>query len=230
MAGPGICVLCLADTCWGGGGGSTQFTQQLESAVTTPPLVCCVVWSPIRPLTPTPSPPSSPTLTRAKHIHISHTPPTPHIPRTALIHNTSAALNTIPEPRVPATCPVLITPHPSPTPALPSTSHHHTLSADTHATQTTVYESRSQQPPHPHRVPRPPHRQTKDDHMTTDTTQGHKPRSKSERNLIILQVNINRIKNKIEELKLLIHDIHADIITIQEPSSPLKQTHPKYIT
>ena len=30
--------------CWGRGG-STQFTQQLESAVTAPPLVGCVVWS-----------------------------------------------------------------------------------------------------------------------------------------------------------------------------------------
>ena len=30
--------------CWGWGG-STQFAQQLESAVTAPPLVCCVVWS-----------------------------------------------------------------------------------------------------------------------------------------------------------------------------------------
>ena len=45
--------------------------------------------------------------------------------------------------------------------------------------------------------------------LTTDTTQGHRPRSKSERNLIILQVNINGIKNKLEELKLLIHDTHA---------------------
>ena len=30
--------------CWGRGG-STQFAQQLKSAVTTPPLVGCVVWS-----------------------------------------------------------------------------------------------------------------------------------------------------------------------------------------
>ena len=32
--------------CWGRGG-STQFAQQLESAVTVPPLVGCVVWSPL---------------------------------------------------------------------------------------------------------------------------------------------------------------------------------------
>ena len=42
------------------------------------------------------------------------------------------------------------------------------------------------------------------------------PSSKSERNLIIQQVNINGLRNKLEELKLLIHDTHADIITIQE--------------
>ena len=136
------------------------------------------------------SPPSPPTLTRAKHIHITHTPPTAHTPRTILIHNTSAALGTIPEPRVPPTCPALTTPHPSPTPALPSTSHHHTLSADTHTTQTTVHASQSQQPPHPHKVPRQPHRQTKNGHLTTY------PAVK-----VILQVNINGIKNKLEELQ-----------------------------
>ena len=65
-------------------------------------------------------------------------------------------------------------------------------------------------------VPRQPHRQTKDDHMTTDTTQTHITCSKSERNLITLQASINGIKNKFKELKLLIHDTHADIITIQE--------------
>ena len=81
------------------------------------------------------SPHSPPTAPQAKHIHISHTPPTPHIPHTTLIHNTSDALDTIPEPRVPPTCPALTIPHPSPTPSLPSTSHHHTLSADTHATK-----------------------------------------------------------------------------------------------
>ena len=36
--------------------------------------------------------------------------------------------------------------------------------------------------------------------------------------------------NKIEELKLLIHDTHADIIKIQETKLTPKQTHPKYIT
>ena len=105
--------------------------------------------------------------------------------------------------------------------------HPHTLSAYPHATQT-VYASQSQQPPHPHRVKLQPHRHIKDDHMATDTPQGNSPSSRIERNLIILQVNINVIKNKLEELKLLIHDTHADIITIRE--TKLKQTHPIYIT
>ena len=39
-----------------------------------------------------------------------------------------------------------------------------------------------------------------------DNKQAHIPSSKSERNLIILQVNIKLIKNKLEELKLLIHN------------------------
>ena len=44
---------------------------------------------------------------------------------------------------------------------------------------------------------------------TTDTTQGHRHSSKSERNLITLQVNINGSKAILEELKLLMHDTHA---------------------
>ena len=80
---------------------------------------------------------------------------------------------------------------------------------------------------HPHRIPRQPHRQTKDDHMTTDTTQGHIPSNRSKINLIILQVHINGIKNELEELKLLIHDTHSDIITIQESKLTPKAKTPK---
>ena len=175
------------------------------------------------------SPPPLPTPPRAKHIHILHTPPTPLIPRITLIHSTSDVLDTIPEPRVPHTCHALatITPYPSPTPAFPSPSHHHILSAYTHATQTTVHASQLQQPAHPHRVPQQPHRQTKDDHMATDTTQGNRPSSKSEINLITLQINISGIKIKLGELKLLIHDTHADIITIQETKLTPKANTPK---
>ena len=53
------------------------------------------------------------------------------------------------------------------------------------------------------------------------------PSSKSERNRIILHVNINGLRNKLEELKLLIHDTHADIITIQETKLTTKANTPK---
>ena len=63
--------------------------------------------------------------------------------------------------------------------------------------------------------------------MTIDTTQGYRPSSKSERNHIILQVNINGIKNKLEELKLLIHDTHTYIVTIQKIKLTPKAKTPK---
>ena len=163
---------------------------------------------------------------RAKHM--SHTPPT-HL--TTLISSTSPVLDKTPEPRVPPIYALTATtPPPDPTPALPPPSHPNIIAAYTHSTQTTVHASKSPQQPHPqHRVP-PPHRQTKDYHGTTNTTQAHRPSSKSERNLIILQVNINIIKNKLEEeFKLLIHDTHADIITLQETKLTHKVKHQNYI-
>ena len=144
---------------------------------------------------------------RAKHIHMSHTPPTP-------LTSTSPVLDKTPE-RTHCN-------HTSPRP--------HTSTAVTlpHATQTTVHASQSPQQPHAqHRVLRQPHKQTKDYHRTANTTQTHRPSSKSERNLIILQVNINGLRNKLEELKLLIHDTHADIITIQETKLTPKAKTPK---
>ena len=42
-----------------------------------------------------------------------------------------------------------------------------------------------------------------------------------------MQVNINGIKKKLEELKLLIYDTHADIITIQETKLIPKGNAPK---
>ena len=166
------------------------------------------------------SPPSPPTPPRAKHI--PHTRPTP-------LTSTSPVLDKTPEPRVPLIHALTATtPHPDPTPALPSPSHPHTLRAHTHATQTTVHASQSpQQPQAQHRVLRQPHKQTKDYHRTTNTTQTHRPSSKSERNLIILQANINGLRNKLEELKLLIHDTHADIITIHETKLTPKAKTPK---
>ena len=95
------------------------------------------------------------------------------------------------------------------------------LSTYSHPTQTT---SQSSQPPHPpHRVPRQPHRHTMDDHRTTPTTKAHIPSSKSERNLI-------GIRNKLEELKLLIHNTHAYMITIQDTKPTPKAKLQKYIT
>ena len=164
------------------------------------------------------SPPSPPTPPQAKHMHMSQTPPTP-------LTSTSPVLDKTPEPRVPLIHALTTTtPHPDPTPALPSPSHSHS----THTTQTTVQASQSPQQPHTqHRVLRQHHKQTKDYHRTTNTTQTHRPSSKSERNLIILQVNINGLRNKLEELKLLIHDTHADIITIQEAKLTPKAKTPK---
>ena len=148
---------------------------------------------------------------------MSHTPPTP-------LTSTSPVLDKTPEPRVPLIHAfTATTPHPDPTPR-----HPHTLKAHTHATQTTVHALQSTQQPHAqHRVLRQPHKQTKDYHRTTNTTQTHRPSSKSERNLIILQVNINGLRNKLEELKLLIHDTHADIIIIQETKLTPKAKTPK---
>ena len=93
----------------------------------------------------------------------------------------------------------------SPQPHLTRTPHQHcrhprtlTLSQhNTHATQATVHASQPPQQPHAHRVLRQPHKQTKDYHRTTNTTQTHRPSSKSERNLIILQVNKNGLRNKL---------------------------------
>ena len=95
------------------------------------------------------SPPSPPTPPRAKHIHMSNNPPTP-------LTSMSHVLDKTPEPRVPIIH--ALTPHPDPSPALPSPSHPHTLTAHTHATQTTVHASQSPQQPHAqHRVLRQPH-------------------------------------------------------------------------
>ena len=45
--------------------------------------------------------------------------------------------------------------------------------------------------------------------------------------IIILQVNINGIRNKLEKLKLLIYNTHEDIITIQEIKLAPKTNTPK---
>ena len=65
---------------------------------------------------------------------------------------------------------------------------------------------------------------------TANTTSIHKPSSNNERNIIILQVNINGINNKLEELKTLIKNTHTDIITIQETKLISKSNTPKVPT
>ena len=65
---------------------------------------------------------------------------------------------------------------------------------------------------------------------TANTTSIHKPSSNNERNRIILQVNINGINNKLEELKTLIKNTHAGIITIQETKLTSKSNTPKVPT
>ena len=68
-----------------------------------------------------PNPFLSSTTPRSTHAAPSqtHTPPTPLIPRTTLIHSTSTALDTIPEPREQPTCPALTT-----TPLIHPTNQH----------------------------------------------------------------------------------------------------------
>ena len=119
---------------------------------------------------------------------------------------------------------------PLPTPALSSPSHTHTLSTYTHTRQKTVYASQLPQLPHPHRVPREPHRQTNDDHKTTDTTEALRHSSKRERNLIILQVNINGIKTTWRSSNCLFMTHMQISYQFRKPCSPLKETLSMYIT
>ena len=157
------------------------------------------------------SPPSPPTPPRAKPIHISHTPPTP-------LTRTSSVLDKTPEPHVPLIHALTATTHyPDPTPALPSLSQHTHMQQYMHHSHRNnrthnigYYENLTNRPG-----------------TTTGLLTPHKPSSKSERNLIILQVNINGLRNKLEELKLLIHDTHTDIITIQETKLTPKAKTPK---
>ena len=102
------------------------------------------------------------------YYYMSHTPPT-HL--TTLISSTSPVLDKTPEPRVPLIHALTATtPPPDPTLSLPLPSHHQTLTAHTYATQTTVHASQSpQQPPSHYRIPRQPHKQTKDYQHHTNT-------------------------------------------------------------
>ena len=68
----------------------------------------------------------------------------------------------------------------------------------------------------------PHHKQT----TTHPLTNNNQPK---EKNNVILQININGIRNKIEELKKLVHSTQPDIITIQETKLTQKaKTTPPY--
>ena len=55
-------------------------------------------------------------------------------------------------------------------------------------------------------------------------TNNNQPKDK---NIVILQININGIRNNIEELKKLVHSTQPDIITIQETKLTPKAKTPK---
>ena len=158
------------------------------------------------------SPPTPPTPPPAKQIHISHKTPSPSTtPRISITTRTSnAAERPVPvsSPSATNTQVTLNTTIATPiATALPTQTHH---------TDRVVPNSDKT------RTIRTAH--------TANTTSIHKPSSNNERNLIILQVNINGINNKLEELKTLIKNTHADIITIQETKLTSKSNTPKVPT
>ena len=158
------------------------------------------------------SPPTPPTPPPAKQIHISHKTPSPSTtPRTSITTRTSnAAERPVPvsSPSATNTQVTLNTTIATPTATALPTQTHHTDRVVPNSDKT--------------RTIRTAH--------TANTTSIHKPSSNNERNLIILQVNINGINNKLEELKTLIKNTHADIITIQETKLTSKSNTPKVPT
>ena len=158
------------------------------------------------------SPPTPPTPPPAKQIHISHKTPSPSTtPRISITTRTSnAAERPVPvsSPSATNTQVTLNTTIATPTATALPTQTHHTDRVAPNSDKT--------------RTIRTAH--------TANTTSIHKPSSNNERNLIILQVNINSINNKLEELKTLIKNTHADIITIQETKLTSKSNTPKVPT
>ena len=152
---------------------------------------------------------SPPTTPPAKQIHISHKTPSPSTtPRISITTRTSNA----------AERPILV--------SSPSATNTQVTLNTTIATPTaTALPTQTQ---HTDRVvPNSDKTQTIRTAHTANTTSIHKPSSNNERNLIILQVNINGINNKLAELKTLIKNTHADIITIQETKLTSKSNTPK---
>ena len=158
------------------------------------------------------SPPTPPTPPPAKQIHISHKTPSPSTtPRISITTRTSNA----------AECPVPV--------SSPSATNTQVTLNTTIATP--IATALPTQTHHTDRVvPNSDKTRTIRTAHTANTTSIHKPSSNNERNLIILQVNINGINNKLEELKTPIKNTHADIITIQETKLTSKSNTPKVPT
>ena len=152
------------------------------------------------------SPPTPPTPLPAKQIRISHKTPSPSTtPRTS-----DAA-----EPPVPVSSPS-------------ATNTQITLNTTTATPTATALPTQTQNMDRV--VPNFDTTRTILTAHTANTTSTQKPSSNNERNLIILQVNINGINNKLEELKTLIKNTYADIITIQETKLTSKSNTPKVPT
>ena len=168
--------------------------------------------NPRLPKTLTHSPPTPPTPPPAKQIHISHKTPSPSTtPRISITTRTSNAA----ESPVPVSSPS-------------ATNTQVTLNTTIATPTATALPTQTQ---HTDRVvPNSDKTRTIRTAHTANTTSIHKPSSHNERNLIILQVNINGINNKLEELKTLIKNTHADIITIQETKLTSKSNTPKVPT
>ena len=67
-------------------------------------------------------------------------------------------------------------------------------------------------------------------HQQNTTTHSQTKSQPKDTNIVILQININGIRNKIEKLKKLVHSTQPDIITIQETkqNSHINLKHQKY--
>ena len=181
--------------------------QHTSNSPTSPPKMT----NPSLPKPLTHSPPTPPTPPPAKQIHISHKTPSPiTTPRISITTRTSnAAERPVPVSSPSATNTQVILNTTIATPiatALPTQTHH----AD-------------------RVVPNSEKTRTIRTAHTANTTSIHKPSSNNERNLIILQVNINGINNKLEELKTLIKNTHMQTSSqFRKPSSPLNLILPKY--
>ena len=192
------------------------------------------------------SPPTPPTPPHPKHQHTSNSPTSPlkmtnpRLPK-PLIHSPPTP-PTPPQPNIYTSH--TFTPSPSTTPRISITTHTSNAAdppvpvSSSSATNTQVTLNTTIATPtatalptqtqHIDRVvPNSDTTRTIRTAHTANTTSIHKPSSNNERNLIILQVNINGINNKLEELKTLIKNTHADIITIQETKLTPKSNTPK---